>query len=71
MHRLGRVRADVVETHVKRELNGRKLAVNRKISDSGTIFVSLYFTFFAFGPFVTFYKMGPVVMGPFVAGVLL
>jgi len=31
----------------------------------------MYFTFFAFGPFVSFYKMCPFVMGPFVAGVLL
>ncbi len=68
---LGRVWANVVEIHVKGELNGRKLAVNRNIPNSWTILVSSYLTFFVFGPFVTIYKMGPFVMGPFVAGVLL
>ncbi len=31
---LGRVRADMVEIHIKGELNGRKLAVNRNILNS-------------------------------------
>ncbi len=75
---LGRVRADMVEIHVKVELNGIKLAVNRNITKSWTILVFLSFKFSAFEAFVTFIigsfsdgsfcGRGPFVTGTYIDG---